>query len=57
MALDADTVVFDNELKPSQQFKLEQLLGRTALDRTDLSLRFHGALAAPVAASGVGDDM
>jgi len=37
-ALDADTVVFDDELTPSQQHKLEQLLGRTALDRTAVIL-------------------
>ena len=42
LALDADTVVFDNELKPSQQFKLEQLLGRTALDRTAVILDIFG---------------
>ena len=34
LALDSDTVVFDNELSPGQQFNLEKLLGRTALDRT-----------------------
>lgn len=42
LALDADTVVFDNELKPSQQFKLEKLLGRTALDRTAVILDIFG---------------
>ena len=36
--LDADTVVFDNDLSPGQQFNLEQLLGRTALDRTAVIL-------------------
>src|SRR4051794_41512679 len=36
--LDADTVVFDNELSPGQQFNLEKLLGRTALDRTAVIL-------------------
>lgn len=36
--LDADTVVFDDELTPAQQFKLEKLLGRTALDRTAVIL-------------------
>jgi hypothetical protein len=30
LAVDADTVVFDNELHPAQQFNLEKLLGRTA---------------------------
>ena len=37
-ALDVDTVVFDNELQPAQQFKLEKLLGRTAIDRTAVIL-------------------
>jgi GTPase len=36
--VDADTVVFDNELSPGQQFNLERLLGRTALDRTAVIL-------------------
>ncbi|MGE0880127.1 MAG: GTPase HflX [Acidimicrobiia bacterium] len=36
--LDADTVVFDNELTPGQQFNLERLLGRTAIDRTAVIL-------------------
>ena len=34
LAVDADTVVFDNELSPAQQYNLEKVLGRTALDRT-----------------------
>jgi GTP-binding protein HflX len=38
LAVDADTVVFDNELSPGQQFNLEKLLGRTALDRTAVIL-------------------
>lgn len=38
MAIDADTVVFDNDLSPSQQFNLEKVLGRTALDRTAVIL-------------------
>ncbi len=38
LAVDADTVVFDNELTPAQQLNLEMLLGRTALDRTALIL-------------------
>lgn len=42
LALDADTVVFDNELAPAQQFKLEKLLGRTALDRTAVILDIFG---------------
>lgn len=42
LALDADTVVFDNELRPSQQFNLEKILGRTALDRTAVILDIFG---------------
>jgi GTP-binding protein HflX len=38
LALDADTVVFDNELSPAQQYNLERSLGRTALDRTAVIL-------------------
>ena len=30
--------MFDNELTPAQQFNLEKLLGRTALDRTAVIL-------------------
>jgi len=37
-ALDADTVVFDDELTPAQQRNLEKLLGRTAIDRTAVIL-------------------
>ena len=37
-AVDADTVVFDDELTPAQQRNLEQLLGRTAIDRTAVIL-------------------
>ena len=36
--LDVDTVVFDDELTPGQQFNLERLLGRTAIDRTAVIL-------------------
>lgn len=36
--LDADTVVFDDELSPAQQRNLEKLLGRTAIDRTAVIL-------------------
>ena len=36
--VDCDTVVFDDELTPAQQFNLEKLLGRTALDRTAVIL-------------------
>ena len=35
---DSDTVVFDDELSPAQQFNLEKLLGRTAIDRTAVIL-------------------
>ncbi|MGH9210016.1 MAG: GTPase HflX [Acidimicrobiales bacterium] len=38
IATDCDTVVFDNELTPAQQFNLERLLGRTAIDRTAVIL-------------------
>jgi GTP-binding protein HflX len=38
LALDADTVVFDNELAPAQQYNLEKKLGRTAIDRTAVIL-------------------
>ncbi|MEY2740073.1 MAG: GTPase HflX [Ilumatobacteraceae bacterium] len=38
LAVDADTVVFDAELSPAQQYHLEKLLGRTALDRTAVIL-------------------
>lgn len=37
-ALDADTVVFDNDLSPAQQGNLEEILKRTALDRTAVIL-------------------
>jgi GTP-binding protein HflX len=36
--VDADTVVFDDELSPAQQRNLEKILGRTAIDRTDVIL-------------------
>ena len=36
--VDSDTVVFDDELTPAQQFNLEKLLGRTAIDRTAVIL-------------------
>ena len=38
LAVDADTVVFDSELSPAQQYNLEKLLGRTAIDRTAVIL-------------------
>jgi GTPase len=36
--LDADTVVFDEELSPAQQRNLQGILGRTAIDRTAVIL-------------------
>jgi len=41
-AVDADTVVFDDELSPAQQRNLEKALGRTALDRTAVILDIFG---------------
>ncbi len=38
VAIDADTVVFDDELSPAQQYNLEGILDRTALDRTAVIL-------------------
>src|SRR5882757_7789592 len=38
LAVDADTVVFENELAPAQQYNLEKVLGRTAIDRTAVIL-------------------
>lgn len=38
LQVDADTVVFDNELSPAQQFNLEKILKRTAIDRTAVIL-------------------
>ena len=37
-SVDADTVVFDDELSPAQQRNLEGILGRTAIDRTAVIL-------------------
>ncbi len=42
LAVDSDTVVFDNELAPAQQFNLEKVLGRTAIDRTAVILDIFG---------------
>jgi len=42
LALDADTVVFDEELSPAQQRNLEKILGRTAIDRTAVILDIFG---------------
>ena len=38
VAVDADTVVFDEELSPAQQRNLQELLGRTAIDSTAVIL-------------------
>jgi GTPase len=38
LAVDADTVVFDDDLSPAQQRNLERILGRTAIDRTAVIL-------------------
>jgi GTP-binding protein HflX len=37
-SVDADTVVFDEELSPAQQRNLEKVFGRTAIDRTAVIL-------------------
>jgi GTPase len=42
LEVDADTVVFDNDLSPAQQFNLEKVLGRTAIDRTAVILDIFG---------------
>ena len=42
LAVDAHTVVFDNDLSPAQQFNLEKVLGRTAIDRTAVILDIFG---------------
>ncbi len=42
IAVDADTVVFDDELSPAQQRNLEKILGRTAIDRTAVILDIFG---------------
>jgi GTP-binding protein HflX len=41
-AVDADTVVFDDELTPAQQYNLEKVLGRSAIDRTAVILDIFG---------------
>jgi GTP-binding protein HflX len=38
LAVDSDTVVFEDNLSPAQQRNLESLLGRTAIDRTAVIL-------------------
>jgi GTPase len=44
--VDSDTVVFDDELTPAQQFNLEKILGRTAIDRTAVILDIFAQNAA-----------
>jgi GTP-binding protein HflX len=44
--LDADTVVFDDDLSPAQQRNLEKMLGRTAIDRTAVILDIFAQNAA-----------
>lgn len=43
--VDCDTVVFDDELTPAQQFNLEKVLGRSAIDRTAVILDIFAANA------------
>ena len=38
LEVDADTVVFDDDLTPAQQRNLEKILGRTAISRTEVIL-------------------
>jgi GTP-binding protein HflX len=38
LTVDADTIVFDDELSPAQSRNLEKILGRTAIDRTAVIL-------------------
>ncbi len=45
---DADTVVFDDELSPAQQYNLEGILGRTAIDRTTVILDIFAQNAASI---------
>ncbi|MGI8663939.1 MAG: GTPase HflX [Acidimicrobiales bacterium] len=49
LEVDSDTVVFDDELTPAQQFNLEKLLGRTAIDRTAVILDIFAQNAASMA--------
>src|SRR6204780_4387342 len=44
--VDADTVVFDDELTPAQSRNLEKILGRTAIDRTAVILDIFAQNAA-----------
>ncbi|MFQ5558358.1 MAG: GTPase HflX, partial [Acidimicrobiales bacterium] len=46
--LDCDTIVFDHELTPAQQYNLELQLGRTALDRTAVILDIFAGNASTI---------
>jgi GTP-binding protein HflX len=46
LEVDSDTVVFDDELSPAQQYNLEKVLGRTAIDRTAVILDIFAQNAA-----------
>ena len=54
LEVDADTVVFDNELSPAQQYNLERLLGRTAIDRTAVILDIFAQNAEHAGGQGAG---
>ena len=45
--LDVDTVVFNEELTPAQQFNLEKIFKRSAIDRTAVILDIFAQNAAP----------
>jgi hypothetical protein len=47
LAVDADTVVFDDELSPAQSRNLEKILGRTAIDRTAVILTSSPRMPTP----------
>ena len=49
LEVDADTVVFDDDLSPAQQRNLEKILGRTAIDR------FASACGSPLPISRDGE--
>ncbi len=54
VAVDADTVVFDDELTPAQSRNLEKLLGRTAIDRTAVILDIFAQNASTQEGQGPG---
>lgn len=47
-SVDADTVVFDDELSPAQQRNLEKIFGRSAIDRTAVILDIFAQNASTV---------